>query len=55
MVYVADLPPFMQERVTCSIAAAEKYHLPPHYLLAIANAKTVVPVNRYAIPTAPMM
>ncbi|MCF3072924.1 conjugal transfer protein TrbN, partial [Neisseria gonorrhoeae] len=37
MVYVADLPPFMQERVTCSIAAAEKYHLPPHYLLAVAE------------------
>ncbi|MCH8784797.1 conjugal transfer protein TrbN, partial [Neisseria gonorrhoeae] len=37
MVYVADLPPFMQERVTCSIAAAEKYRLPPHYLLAVAE------------------
>ena len=32
-----DLPPDMQERVVCSIAAAIKYEIPANILLAIAE------------------
>lgn len=34
---VVDLPPDMQERVVCSIAAAIKYEIPANILLAIAE------------------
>ena len=32
-----DLPPYMQERIVCSIAAAAKYEIPAHVLLAVAE------------------
>lgn len=34
---VLDLPPPIEERVLCSIAAAEKYGLPAHLVLAVAE------------------
>ncbi|MBR4736644.1 MAG: transglycosylase SLT domain-containing protein [Rhodocyclaceae bacterium] len=34
---IADLPPMMQERVVCSIAAAARYDIPAHVLLAVAE------------------
>lgn len=34
---VVDLPPHIQERVVCSIAAAIKYEIPANILLAIAE------------------
>lgn len=37
MIDVADLPPHIQERVICSIVAANKYQLPPNILLAVAE------------------
>lgn len=37
MIDVSDLPPQMQERVVCSIAAANKYQLPANILLAVAE------------------
>lgn len=32
-----DLPPHMQERIVCSIAAAAKYEIPANILLAVAE------------------
>lgn len=32
-----DLPPYMQERIVCSIAAAAKYEIPANVLLAVAE------------------
>ena len=32
-----DLPPFMQERIVCSVAAAAKYDIPANILLAVAE------------------
>lgn len=37
MVYIADLPPHIQERVICSIEAANHYQLPANILLAVAE------------------
>ena len=37
MMPIADLPPMMQERVVCSIAAAARYDIPAHVLLAVAE------------------
>lgn len=37
MIFVADLPPEMQERVVCSIQAANHYHIPANALLAVAE------------------
>jgi len=37
MFFVADLPPQLQERVTCSISAAIKYEIPANIVLAIAE------------------
>lgn len=37
MIDFVDLPPRMQERVVCSIEAANKYKLPPNILLAVAE------------------
>jgi len=34
---VVDLPPHLQERVTCSIEAAVKYEVPANILLAVAE------------------
>jgi hypothetical protein len=34
---VADMPPQLQERVVCSIAAAVKYEIPANLLLAVAE------------------
>lgn len=34
---VADLPPQLQERVECSIAAAVKYEIPVNLMLAVAE------------------
>ena len=34
---VADLPPIEQERIVCSIIAAQKFHIPADILLAIAE------------------
>ena len=38
-----DLPPDMQERVVCSIAAAIKYEIPANILLAIAEKESGKP------------
>lgn len=35
--FIADLPPQMQEQVTCSIQAAHKYEIPVNVLLAISD------------------
>jgi hypothetical protein len=32
-----DLPPYMQERIVCSISAASKYEIPANVLLAVAE------------------
>ncbi|PWF55359.1 transglycosylase SLT domain-containing protein [Massilia glaciei] len=32
-----DLPPYMQERIVCSIAAAAKYEIPANIVLAVAE------------------
>ena len=32
-----DLPPYMQERIVCSIAAAAKYEIPANIILAVAE------------------
>ena len=37
MMPIADLPPMMQERVVCSIAAAARYDIPAAVLLAVAE------------------
>ncbi len=37
MIDVATLPPHIQERIVCSITAANKYRLPPNILLAVAE------------------
>ena len=37
MMPIADLPSMMQERVVCSIAAAARYDIPAHVLLAVAE------------------
>lgn len=34
---IADLPPAMQERVICSVAAAAKYEIPANIVLAVAE------------------
>lgn len=38
-----DLPPAMQERVICSIAAAQQYGLPANVLLAVAEQENGKP------------
>ncbi|MDZ5459281.1 transglycosylase SLT domain-containing protein [Azohydromonas lata] len=43
MAAVADLPPQMQERVVCSIAAAAKYEIPANLLLAVAEQENGKP------------
>ena len=32
-----DLPPYMQERIVCSVAAAAKYEIPANIVLAVAE------------------
>ena len=36
---IADLPPMMQERVVCSIAAAAQYQIPANVVLAVAETE----------------
>lgn len=40
---VADLPPQLQERVVCSIAAAVKYQIPANIVLAVAEKEAGKP------------
>jgi len=40
---VADLPPALQERVTCSVAAAIKYDVPANIVLAVAELENGKP------------
>ena len=37
MSFFADLPPYLQERVVCSISAAVKYEVPVNIVLAVAE------------------
>ena len=40
---VADLPPAMQERIICSVAAAVKYDVPANIVLAVAELENGKP------------
>jgi hypothetical protein len=40
---VVDLPPQLQERVVCSIAAAVKYQVPANIVLAVAEKEAGKP------------
>lgn len=44
--FVHDLPPRLQERVTCSVMASVKYDVPANIILAIAEIENGMPGQR---------
>ena len=43
---VADLPPLEQDRIVCSISAAEAYAIPADIMLAIAEIEGGKPIRQ---------